>query len=201
MLRQPQTRDLLRRHALEAPPTRDFARCAPPRRRARRGDRRDQAPFAVEGRARASTSIRRATAKAYEARWRGARSRCSPTRRTSAAPSRTCRSRARTTELPVLRKDFTIDEIQVYEARAIGADAILLIVGRDARRRAARAICTTLADGLGLGVLVEAHDAGEVERALGAGARDRRHQQPQPRDVRRGSRRRRVARRAASRRM
>ena len=73
------------------------------------------------------------------------------------------------TTLPVLRKDFTIDEVQVYESRAIGADAILLIV-------AARPDDELLADlhaiarELGLAVLVEAHDAFEIERALRAGA-------------------------------
>jgi indole-3-glycerol phosphate synthase len=73
------------------------------------------------------------------------------------------------TALPVLRKDFTIAEIQVYEARAIGADALLLIVaafGDDGYLRELH----DLARDLGLAVLVEAHDAAEVERALSCGA-------------------------------
>ena len=68
-------------------------------------------------------------------------------------------------ELPVLRKDFTIDEVQVYETRAIGADAILLIVAAlpdDALLRDLH----DLAVGLGLAVLVETHDDAELERAL-----------------------------------
>lgn len=67
-------------------------------------------------------------------------------------------------ELPVLRKDFIVDPYQVYESRAMGADAILLIVSclDDAQMRDYEAIAT----GLGMAVLVEAHDGDEVDRAL-----------------------------------
>ncbi|MCX7897702.1 MAG: indole-3-glycerol phosphate synthase TrpC [Rhodocyclaceae bacterium] len=66
--------------------------------------------------------------------------------------------------LPVLRKDFIIDPYQVYEARALGADAILLIVA--ALTDAQMAELEAIAQELGLAVLVECHDAGEVARAL-----------------------------------
>ena len=74
-----------------------------------------------------------------------------------------------TVKIPVLRKDFTIDEYQIYEASVIGADAILLIC----------AILDTdtikdyikIADSLGISALVEAHNETEVKSAIAAGAR------------------------------
>ncbi len=64
----------------------------------------------------------------------------------------------------MLRKDFTIDAYQVYEARAIGADAILLIVA--ALDDATLLELTLLAAELDLDVLVEVHDEAELVRAL-----------------------------------
>jgi indole-3-glycerol phosphate synthase len=72
--------------------------------------------------------------------------------------------------LPVLRKDFTIDAVQLVEARAAGADAVLLIVAALPDDGLLRALHDAATD-LGLAVVVEAHDEAELERALGFGPR------------------------------
>lgn len=71
--------------------------------------------------------------------------------------------------IPLLRKDFTIDPYMIYEAKVIGASAILLICAilTDEQLKS----YLQLADSLGLSALVEAHDEAEVQRALLAGAR------------------------------
>ena len=70
---------------------------------------------------------------------------------------------------PCLRKDFTVDDYMIYEAKLLGASAVLLICAilDDAQLREYLAIC----EDLGLSALVEAHDDAEVDRALAAGAR------------------------------
>jgi indole-3-glycerol phosphate synthase len=67
-------------------------------------------------------------------------------------------------DLPVLRKDFTIDPYQVVEARAIGADAVLLIVAALADEQMRE--LTQTANEVGVDVLVEVHNRDELERAL-----------------------------------
>jgi indole-3-glycerol phosphate synthase len=71
--------------------------------------------------------------------------------------------------LPILRKDFVVDPYQVPEARAAGADAILLIVAALGRDQLVRLLAG--ADELGLAALVEVHDARELEVAIEVGAR------------------------------
>lgn len=66
--------------------------------------------------------------------------------------------------LPVIRKDFLVDEYQIYEARAMGADCVLLIVSALSSEKLKE--LNTLAQSIGLDVLVEVHDEAELDIAL-----------------------------------
>jgi indole-3-glycerol phosphate synthase len=72
-------------------------------------------------------------------------------------------------DLPVLRKDFVVDPLQVWEARAAGADAILLIVR--ILEEAVLSDLLALSEELGMDALVEVHDDGELDTALAVGAK------------------------------
>lgn len=76
---------------------------------------------------------------------------------------------AEAVSIPCLRKDFTVDEYMIYEAKLLGASAVLLICAilSETQIREYIDIC----DGLGLSALVEAHDGREAETAVRAGAR------------------------------
>lgn len=76
---------------------------------------------------------------------------------------------AESVRIPCLRKDFTVDVYMIYEAKLLGAQAVLLICAilePDQLRE-----CIKICDTLGLSALVEAHDAAEVQTAVNAGAR------------------------------
>lgn len=72
-------------------------------------------------------------------------------------------------DIPVLRKDFTVCDYQIYEAKLLGADAVLLICSLlgESILKEYIAVCDTL----GISALVEAHDEREIEKAISAGAR------------------------------
>lgn len=76
---------------------------------------------------------------------------------------------AEAVSIPCLRKDFTVDAYMIYEAKLLGASAVLLICAilSEAQMKEYLAVCETL----GLSALVEAHDEAEVEKALSAGTR------------------------------
>lgn len=76
---------------------------------------------------------------------------------------------ADTVSIPCLRKDFTVDEYMIYEARLLGAQAVLLICSILSEKEIREYI--KICDELGMSALVEAHDESEVKVALAAGAR------------------------------
>jgi indole-3-glycerol phosphate synthase len=167
LLQESEARDTLRRAALDAPPARDFAGGL------RRFDGRLAVVAEIKRRSPSKGDLAlhldpAVNAKAYESG--GAAALSVLTDRPFFGGSVDDLQRARVAvEIPVLRKDFVIDETQVYETRVIGADAVLLIVAAlpdDGVLERLRA----LADEIGLAALVEAHDDAELDRALAAGA-------------------------------
>ena len=74
-----------------------------------------------------------------------------------------------TISTPMIRKDFTVDEYQIYQARVMGANAVLLICAILDTKTVARYL--ELCDTLGLAALVEAHDQAEISSAVAAGAK------------------------------
>jgi indole-3-glycerol phosphate synthase len=167
LLHQPPTRDAIRRAALDAPGPRDFAGAL----------RRPDGTLAViaEIKRRSPSKGELApdldpavTARSYESG--GAVALSVLTDRLFFGGSVDDLRAARdATTLPALRKDFTIDETQVLEARAIGADALLLIVAALPDDAVLRDL-HSFAGELGLAALVEVHNEAELDRALTAGA-------------------------------
>ena len=167
LLHQPATRDAIRRAALDAPPPRDFAAALRPstRKLAVIAEIKRRSPSKGHLAPDLDPAV---IAKAYETG--GAAALSVLTDRLffggSVDDLRTARD---ATGVPVVRKDFIIDETQVLEARAIGADALLLIVAA-VPDDAFLVDLHGFAGDLGLTALVEVHDEAELDRALAAGA-------------------------------
>ena len=151
--------------AADAPPPRDFVAAV----------RRDEVRIIAEikraspseGAIRAGQFDSAAIASEYEAGGAAALSVLTDERFFGGHLDHLCAARE-ATKLPVLRKDFVVDEYQVYEARAAGADAVLLIVA--ALEPLILRQLQALAEELGLAALVEAHDEHELQVALDCGA-------------------------------
>jgi indole-3-glycerol phosphate synthase len=167
LLQESEARDTLRRAALDAPPARDFAGAL------RRVDGKLAVVAEIKRRSPSKGDLAThldpaVSAKAYESGGAAALSVLTDQPFFAGSVDDLQRARA-AVEVPVLRKDFTIDETQVYEARAIGGDAVLLIVAAlpdDELLASLRA----LAEEIGIVALVEVHGDAELDRALAAGA-------------------------------
>jgi indole-3-glycerol phosphate synthase len=167
VLRQPATRRAITRAALDAPPTRDFAGAL------RRPDGHLAVIAEMKRRSPSKGDLApdldpETTARIYEAGGASALSVLTDNPFFGGTISDLQVARAMTA-LPAIRKDFVIDEVQVFESRGIGADAVLLIVAA-VPFESLLADLYALARDLGLAVLVEAHNEDEVERALAVGA-------------------------------
>ena len=167
LLHQPQTRDAIHAGALAAPAPRDFAGAL------RRGDRlaviaelKRRSPSKGDL---APTLDAASTAAAYAAGGAAALSVLTDQVFFGGTVDDLQQAREAAPTTPALRKDFVIDADQVYETRAIGADAILLIVAA-VPDRGLLADLHQLAQDLGLAALVETHDAAELDVALALGA-------------------------------
>jgi indole-3-glycerol phosphate synthase len=168
LLRRPDVRELLRAEALSAPPTRDFAAALRP------ADGTLAVVAEIKRRSPSKGELAAgldpaAMAKAYAEGGAACLSVLTDGPYFGGAVDDLHAARA-AAPVPVLRKDFVLDEIQVFETRAVGADAMLLIVAA-IPDDALLADLHALAVELGLTVLVETHDHDELERGLAVGAR------------------------------
>jgi indole-3-glycerol phosphate synthase len=168
LLHQPQTRDVIHAAALTAPRPRDFHAAL------RRGDR-----LAVVAELKRRSPSKgdlapdldaSATAAAYAAGGAAALSVLTDQIFFGGTVDDLQQARAAAPAVPALRKDFIIDADQLYETRAIGADAVLLIVAA-IPDWGVLAELHQLAGELHLSALVETHDAAELDTALAVGAR------------------------------
>ncbi|AKL73530.1 indole-3-glycerol phosphate synthase [Actinobacteria bacterium IMCC26256] len=166
VLRLPQTRDLLRRTALDAEPPRDFLGALSVRDSHLKviSEFKRRSPSKGELAPNLDPSM---MALCYEQGGAAAMSVLTDQQYFGGSVADLQNARA-AMSIPVLRKDFIIDEVQIYESRAIGADAILLILAaipEDSLLMDLHACAVSL----GMGVLVEAHSEDEVERVVGLG--------------------------------
>ena len=171
LLHQPGSRDAIRRAALDAPPTRGFARRV---RERSRGEERLAVIAEIKRRSPSKGPLApeldaAMVAQRYEDGGAACLSVLTDRPFFGGMVEDLQRARAAATETPVLRKDFTIDADQLYEGRGIGADAVLLIVAALPDDGLLRDL-HEFAHELTLDALVEVHDETELDRALAFGA-------------------------------